>query len=177
MASDENMSLGLCAASCPSRFFGVYNTDCYCGETIDGDDTQRVANSLCGTTCPGNDNEFCGGLAGNLALARRQSVPLSVLLTVYIRVADGDVTSGAGSATQTITETITSTGTVTACPDDVPDSPPPPPSPPLTAPAPLPSGTRRSSSATVTGALPRLPATRTSASSTASSARTTTATL
>ena len=26
MASDENMSLGLCAASCPSRFFGVYNT-------------------------------------------------------------------------------------------------------------------------------------------------------
>ncbi|KAI6784557.1 uncharacterized protein J7T54_006602 [Emericellopsis cladophorae] len=132
IASSDEMSLDVCAASCPGRFMGVYNTDCYCGDEVNSDDTQRVANSQCDVACPGNELEACGGLAGAGAVARRQSVPLSVLLSVYIRFRDSAVTSGAvptgtmtaaPTGTSTITETITDTLTITSCAPEVTDCP------------------------------------------------------
>ncbi|KAG9254732.1 uncharacterized protein F5Z01DRAFT_654707 [Emericellopsis atlantica] len=130
VASSNEMSLDICAASCPGRFMGVYSTDCYCGDEVNSDDTQRVANSQCDVACPGNELESCGGLAG--AVARRQTVPLSILLSVYIRIRDAAVTSGAvptgtmtaaPTGTNIVTETITDTLTITSCPPEVTNCP------------------------------------------------------
>ncbi|KFG86409.1 WSC domain containing protein [Metarhizium anisopliae] len=106
------MSLDLCASSCPSPFFGVYDTDCYCGQRIEPSDG-KVSSAQCDTPCPGNKNQVCGGKA---RLARRGDVPAGLLLSVYERKNERPT---AALKVVTSTQVIT----VTSCPPVVTDCP------------------------------------------------------
>ncbi|KAL6925335.1 hypothetical protein FSST1_002609 [Fusarium sambucinum] len=111
--SSGSMDLDECAGLCVGRsYFGVYDTDCYCGDEIDGDDTERVNLDSCDIECPGDDSEFCGGdapLARRSRFSRRQSgIPNTILLTVYVNLGGPDVT-----LTDVITATVTDQSTIT----------------------------------------------------------------
>ncbi|KAK8927172.1 hypothetical protein VCV18_003640 [Metarhizium anisopliae] len=112
VASSNAMSLDLCASSCPSPFFGVYDTDCYCGQRIEPSDG-KVSSTQCDMPCPGNKNQVCGGKA---RLARRGDVPAGVLLSVYERKNERPT---AALKVVTSTQVIT----VTSCPPVVTDCP------------------------------------------------------
>ncbi|KID98495.1 WSC domain containing protein, partial [Metarhizium majus ARSEF 297] len=113
VASSNAMSLDLCASSCPSPFFGVYETDCYCGQRIEPSDG-KVSNAQCDKPCPGNKNQVCGG--GKARLARRGDVPAGLLLSVYERKNDRPT---AALKVVTSTQVIT----ITSCPPVVTDCP------------------------------------------------------
>ncbi|KND86918.1 hypothetical protein TOPH_08435 [Tolypocladium ophioglossoides CBS 100239] len=117
IVSTDDLTLEFCAASCPTRFFGTYDTDCYCGEELDQATTRRVVPEMCDIPCPGDRRESCGGRAGP-GLSRRQSVPLTVVLSVYVR-------RGPTMTEPPITKTITrtTTGTITSCPPHFPHCP------------------------------------------------------
>lgn len=108
-----DMDLDFCAASCDTKYMGVQDTDCYCGEEIDESTTERVGLNSCNIDCPGDKEQKCGGI---FVLDKRQNIPTNVLLTVYVREGEPDTTT-------TVTETSTSTGTITSCPPEVTDCP------------------------------------------------------
>ncbi|PTB69196.1 hypothetical protein BBK36DRAFT_1112489 [Trichoderma citrinoviride] len=153
VVSTDFMNLDFCAASCPGRFFGTYNTDCYCGDELDMETAGKVDADLCDTPCPGDECQTCGGLTAAARLAREKERPLSVILSLYIRLGedleyhhdDGHEhehawahdpphqNNGWKSSTQpphppsqrTYTHTITSTttSTITSCAPGVPHCP------------------------------------------------------
>ncbi|KAL7938786.1 hypothetical protein V8C35DRAFT_328729 [Trichoderma chlorosporum] len=88
IASTDLMNLDFCAASCPGKFFGTYNTDCYCGDELDLDTAGKITDDLCDTPCPGDEHEICGGLVAAARLAREKQKPLSVVLSLYVRIHD-----------------------------------------------------------------------------------------
>ncbi|OBS17690.1 hypothetical protein FPOA_09423 [Fusarium poae] len=116
--SSSSMDLDQCATLCVGRsYFGVYDTDCYCGDEVD-DGTERVNLDSCDIECPGDDSEFCGGdapLARRSRFSRRQSaIPNTILLTVYVNLGGADVTlTNVLTATVTDQSTITTTFTTT----------------------------------------------------------------
>ncbi|KID92149.1 Concanavalin A-like lectin/glucanase [Metarhizium guizhouense ARSEF 977] len=62
----KDMTIDLCVQLCrDSMFSGVYDTQCFCADSIDAD--TRAANTkngdVCDHPCPGNDVQYCGGLA------------------------------------------------------------------------------------------------------------------
>ncbi|KFA71598.1 hypothetical protein S40288_03688, partial [Stachybotrys chartarum IBT 40288] len=92
LSSTNKMTLDFCAASCPTRFFGVYNTDCYCGQEISDRNIRVVPGWECGVHCPGNELERCGGVSRRVRKTRRE-VAMDVLLSVYIRISDSSIDS------------------------------------------------------------------------------------
>ncbi|PNY26389.1 Uncharacterized protein TCAP_03669, partial [Tolypocladium capitatum] len=116
IALTRDMTLEFCAASCPGRYFGAFDADCYCGEEVDPATTRRVAHEKCDIPCPGDRSEACGGRAGH-ELSRRQSVPLTVVLSLYVR-REHHTTAPPATITETVTSTTT--GTVTSCPPHIP---------------------------------------------------------
>ncbi|EWZ02854.1 hypothetical protein FOYG_02073 [Fusarium oxysporum NRRL 32931] len=101
--SDASMDLDQCSTLCQGRaYFGVYDTDCYCGDEIDGDETARVELDSCDIECPGDDSQFCGGDSRRGRMRRRQAVPSDRLLTVYV---------AAGAQTDVVTNEVTRTVT------------------------------------------------------------------
>ncbi|KAH0597312.1 hypothetical protein MHUMG1_04689 [Metarhizium humberi] len=62
----KDMTIDLCVQLCrDSMFSGVYDTQCFCADSIDAD--TRAANTkngdVCDHPCPGNGVQYCGGLA------------------------------------------------------------------------------------------------------------------
>ena len=62
----KDMTIDLCVQLCrDSMFSGVYDTQCFCADSIDAD--TRAANTkngdVCDHPCPGNDVQYCGGLS------------------------------------------------------------------------------------------------------------------
>ncbi|TFB07334.1 hypothetical protein CCMA1212_000402 [Trichoderma ghanense] len=139
VAYTDFMNLDFCAASCPGKFFGTQDTDCYCGDELDVETADKVDADQCDTPCPGDDHQTCGG----------KQQPQSVALSLYIRLGedvdyqhrhdheiedtcsdDDDHHHGGWKFTrppphQTYTSTFTSTttSTITSCPPDVPHCP------------------------------------------------------
>ncbi|KAH7273147.1 hypothetical protein B0J15DRAFT_573988 [Fusarium solani] len=114
--SSPQMDIDLCSSTCQgSDYFGVYDTDCYCGDEVDGTSTSIVDSGLCDIECPGDDSQNCGGDAAASRRSRiqaRQNVPNSILLTVYISAEF----SGPGTSifvTDVITATVTDQLTLT----------------------------------------------------------------
>ncbi|PHH77733.1 hypothetical protein CDD80_247 [Ophiocordyceps camponoti-rufipedis] len=103
IATHDQMGLDLCAASCPSAVFGVYNKDCYCGKTTDS--LIKVSDSLCNTGCPGNGGQQCGGYSSSKV----------IVLSAYTRGANY------GNGGNTVTRTRVHV--VTACPETVKNCP------------------------------------------------------
>ncbi|RBA09099.1 hypothetical protein FPRO05_07379 [Fusarium proliferatum] len=101
--SDTSMDLDLCSTLCQGRaYFGVYDTDCYCGDEVDGEDTARVELDSCDIECPGDVSQFCGGDSQRRRMHRRQTIPSDRLLTVYV---------SAGGQTDVVTNEVTRTVT------------------------------------------------------------------
>ncbi|KAL7951545.1 hypothetical protein V8C42DRAFT_356769 [Trichoderma barbatum] len=88
IASTGLMNLDFCAASCPGKFFGTYNTDCYCGNELDLATAGKITEDLCDTPCPGDRHQTCGGVAAAIRLAHEKQRPLSVVLSLYVRIHD-----------------------------------------------------------------------------------------
>ncbi|OAQ67263.1 WSC domain-containing protein [Pochonia chlamydosporia 170] len=114
IASSPRMSLDLCASSCDSPLFGVFNNDCFCGQRLDGSDF-RVDERKCDIICPGNMRQRCGGL-DRPGLRPRDDIPADWLLSIYER---------RGGNPTTTSKVITSTKviTITSCPPAVTDCP------------------------------------------------------
>ncbi|KAF9767140.1 hypothetical protein IL306_000340 [Fusarium sp. DS 682] len=111
--SDPSMDLDRCSTLCQGRFyFGVYDTDCYCGDEVDGDDTSRVSLNSCDIECPGDDSQTCGGDSRRRRLVRRQAVPNDRLLTVYVS-AGGETDVVTNAVTRTVTDQSTFVTTFT----------------------------------------------------------------
>ncbi|KAF5019536.1 hypothetical protein F66182_8451 [Fusarium sp. NRRL 66182] len=112
ITSSGSMDLDLCSTACDGRaYFGVYDTDCYCGDEVDEDNTSRVDTDLCDIECPGDDSEFCGGdapVARRSRIQARQQISNTILLTVYISLGGSDVT-----ITDILTATATEQSTLT----------------------------------------------------------------
>ncbi|KAF5559104.1 hypothetical protein FPHYL_7142 [Fusarium phyllophilum] len=101
--SDTSMDLDQCSTLCQGRaYFGVYDTDCYCGDEIDGEETARVELDSCDIECPGDVSQICGGDAQRRRMHRRQTIPSERLLTVYV---------AAGAQTEIVTDEVTRTVT------------------------------------------------------------------
>ncbi|CAG1994007.1 unnamed protein product [Fusarium graminearum] len=101
--SDTSMDLDQCSTLCQGRaYFGVYDTDCYCGDEIDGEETARVGLDSCDIECPGDVSQFCGGDSPRRRMHRRQTIPSNRLLTVYV---------SAGGQTDIVTNEVTRTVT------------------------------------------------------------------
>ncbi|KAF5594047.1 uncharacterized protein FSUBG_9620 [Fusarium subglutinans] len=101
--SDTSMDLDQCSTLCQGRaYFGVYDTDCYCGDEIDGEDTTRVELDSCDIECPGDVSQFCGGDSQRRRMHRRQTISSDRLLTVYV---------SAGGQTDVVTDEVTRTVT------------------------------------------------------------------
>lgn len=91
----------------------VSSSDCYCSDTLAVTDYVLVPDEQCDVICPGNDSQNCGGLGGEVAvgergLETRQSPPITVFLTIYIRIRGG----GGGSISSDVINTVTATTTV-----------------------------------------------------------------
>ncbi|KAJ4268974.1 hypothetical protein NW762_003045 [Fusarium torreyae] len=110
--SSGSMDLELCSSLCgDSAYFGVYDTDCYCGDVVDSDDTSRTDLDSCDIECPGDDSEFCGGdapISRRSRIHARQAIPNTILLTVYVQLGGADST-----VTNVIDATVTDQSTIT----------------------------------------------------------------
>ncbi|KYK60251.1 hypothetical protein DCS_01388 [Drechmeria coniospora] len=114
-ASRADMDLQICAATCKTFYFGVFDTDCYCGDSISRDNiSTKPEMAQCNIRCPGMFSEACGGRPH--LLQRREVDPRNAALSLYERV---DV-----EPPTTIHTTHTSTGVMTACPPGKTDCPP-----------------------------------------------------
>ncbi|KAJ3479749.1 hypothetical protein NLG97_g8240 [Lecanicillium saksenae] len=110
VATDEKMSLDLCAASCPSAFMGVIGKDCFCGTAVDSNKSKKDDKSKCNLACPGNPVQHCGGSPKGM---KRADVPAGSAMTAYQR----DASASSSVVTSTRVHTITSCApTVTDCP-------------------------------------------------------------
>ncbi|KAI8304677.1 hypothetical protein K4K61_005993 [Colletotrichum sp. SAR11_59] len=88
---DNALTIDSCIAACGgSKLIGVFGTDCYCGSFIDNSQTQQVSENQCNTQCPGNPLQRCGGRS---SVAKRQAVPAGVLLSIYIRIDAGSIST------------------------------------------------------------------------------------
>ncbi|OTA08226.1 hypothetical protein A9Z42_0091690 [Trichoderma parareesei] len=144
VAFTDFMNLDFCAASCPGRYFGTSDKDCYCGDELDTETADKVDSDRCDTPCPGDGSQICGG--HSTSDWDKQSSSSVVTLSLYIRLGeehyqqrdheDEDTCEEEGDRHggwqftrppphQTYTSTITSTttSTITSCAPDVPHCP------------------------------------------------------
>ncbi|KAL7810035.1 hypothetical protein V8C44DRAFT_365682 [Trichoderma aethiopicum] len=144
VAFTDFMNLDFCAASCPGKYFGTSDTDCYCGDELDAESSDKVDSDQCDTPCPGDGSQICGGHAASAWPAHEKQESESVILSLYIKLGEDhhehdqkqedtcededeeDHHHGGWQFTrppphQTYTSTITSTttSTITSCPPDV----------------------------------------------------------
>ncbi|KAF5000967.1 hypothetical protein FGRMN_1337 [Fusarium graminum] len=105
----DGMTIEQCVDACDGL------TQCYCASKLDAD-TRAVRNETsCNRPCPGNDDQFCGGMVSQSTSSRsrrnfplRRDAPNNILLTVYADISDADqpevppamapVTNGTASA-------------------------------------------------------------------------------
>lgn len=60
---DDKMTIDMCVSMCGGiKYAGVYSTTCYCAAHLDSDTRSTARINACNSPCPGNKNEFCGGL-------------------------------------------------------------------------------------------------------------------
>ncbi|KAJ9150207.1 Mixed-linked glucanase [Pleurostoma richardsiae] len=143
-STSNSMTVETCVSLCASnRYAGVFDTTCYCADSLDPATSALADQDQCNTPCPGNPAEYCGGLASvstsqaanatggassnsseSSLISRllRRDAPNSILLTVYGNVAaiqpvpppaPGLGAGGEDTTTVTATNLITLTTTVT----------------------------------------------------------------
>lgn len=124
-AENGQMTPEVCVGLCStSQYAGVYNTNCYCADALDAGTSALPDRDSCDLPCPGNAEEFCGGITG--AAVVKRDAPSNVLLTVYGNMAlavsddsEPQPAPGLGGSSPadysaTVTQIITSTITYTA---------------------------------------------------------------
>ncbi|GAB0141621.1 hypothetical protein EsHS_00002208 [Epichloe bromicola] len=117
VATTDDMSIDMCAASCPTKYMGVIGKDCLCGDDIQAAMAMKVDNTRCNTPCPGNKAQACGSTGG---MQRRHDASPDSPVSVYERVNNDN---GSGSKTVTKTATSTQIQTITSCAPSVTNCP------------------------------------------------------
>lgn len=122
-------SIESCIAACDGLpYVGAFARRCYCAESVDADTRALADATECDVACPGDGEEFCGGLvsgsAGNGTAGRmfRREAKGYYLLTVYADLAEeagsslsSSVSTRSSSSIATIPpSTLTQTATVEA---------------------------------------------------------------
>ncbi|TWU76633.1 hypothetical protein ED733_008264 [Metarhizium rileyi] len=77
----KDMTIEMCTELCrDSLFSGVYDTQCFCADSLDADTRAANANNgeFCRHPCPGNVSQHCGGLAESLGRSANTSTPTGV---------------------------------------------------------------------------------------------------
>ncbi|KAM0228977.1 hypothetical protein ACHAP5_011801 [Fusarium lateritium] len=94
----DDMTIEQCVDACNGlTYIGIFEGTCYCASKLDAD-TRAVRNETsCNRPCPGDDEQFCGGVVSQSTSTRsRRSIPLrrdapnNILLTVYADISDVD---------------------------------------------------------------------------------------
>ncbi|QUC20932.1 uncharacterized protein UV8b_05173 [Ustilaginoidea virens] len=114
VATSRSMDLGTCAAVCTTRFIGVYQSDCYCGDVLDASLTVADPSSCtCNIPCPGNSQQCCGGASPlGLKLKRQLTTLATIALTLYQRTSASSMSS-VGRVIYTTTNSLGSDSYVT----------------------------------------------------------------
>lgn len=61
-----DMSLQKCISLCDGiKFAGVFDTSCYCTDKLGPNTRATGSDDMCDMSCPGNNDQFCGGWAKN----------------------------------------------------------------------------------------------------------------
>ncbi|KAM0563513.1 hypothetical protein ACHAPJ_001234 [Fusarium lateritium] len=123
----DDMTIEKCIQSCGGlTYVGIFEGSCYCASKLDSD-TRAVRNqTACNRPCPGDEDQFCGGLASQgtsnrlkRSIPLRRDAPNNVLLTVYADISDAgqpDIppAMAPGGTTAASNEAIGETATPTA---------------------------------------------------------------
>ncbi|ROT40205.1 hypothetical protein SODALDRAFT_272464 [Sodiomyces alkalinus F11] len=66
VGADSGMTPEMCVGRCtPSRYAGVHHDQCICADELDGSTRATSDRTQCDIPCPGNEDEFCGGIASS----------------------------------------------------------------------------------------------------------------
>ncbi|OBS19299.1 hypothetical protein FPOA_11023 [Fusarium poae] len=97
LANDsDDMTIERCVNACNGlTYIGLFEGTCYCASVLDGDTLAVRNETSCNRPCPGNDDQFCGGMAAQNTRAKlrrttplRRDAPSNILLTVYADISD-----------------------------------------------------------------------------------------
>ncbi|KAF4972681.1 hypothetical protein FSARC_830 [Fusarium sarcochroum] len=92
----DDMTIEQCIQACGGlTYIGIFEGSCYCASKLDGD-TRAIRNeTTCNRPCPGDEDQFCGGLVTQgtrnrlkRSIPLRRDAPNNVLLTVYADISD-----------------------------------------------------------------------------------------
>ncbi|KAM5348212.1 hypothetical protein ACJ41O_008036 [Fusarium nematophilum] len=96
-AQSDEMTLERCIRACRGKtYIGVFQESCYCADNLDADTRAVADESDCDRPCPGNEEQFCGGLVAQSIRSSapespiRRDAPSNILLTVYASLADAE---------------------------------------------------------------------------------------
>ncbi|KAL7789063.1 glycoside hydrolase family 16 protein [Trichoderma ceciliae] len=93
VADGKDMALERCVKLCDNKtYVGVFDTRCFCAEHLDARTRATKREGLCNHACPGNHQEFCGGIVGSGEdhgpSKRNETASSRFALTIYGRVAE-----------------------------------------------------------------------------------------
>ncbi|PCD43989.1 hypothetical protein AU210_003071 [Fusarium oxysporum f. sp. radicis-cucumerinum] len=102
-AESDDMTIEKCIEACNGlTYIGLFEGTCYCASKLDADTRALRNESSCNRPCPGNDDQFCGGMVSQRSkrsIPLRRDAPNNILLTVYADTSDAgqpDVPPGMG---------------------------------------------------------------------------------
>ncbi|KKO99151.1 hypothetical protein THAR02_08742 [Trichoderma harzianum] len=63
VADSRDMTLERCVDLCNKKtYVGIFDSHCFCADTLDAETLATKKEGLCNKVCPGNNFEFCGGI-------------------------------------------------------------------------------------------------------------------
>ncbi|KAL7937964.1 glycoside hydrolase family 16 protein [Trichoderma chlorosporum] len=63
VANNTDMTLERCVGLCNNKtYVGIFDSHCFCADSLDADTLATKKEGLCNKVCPGNHFEFCGGI-------------------------------------------------------------------------------------------------------------------
>ncbi|KAF4443906.1 mixed-linked glucanase precursor MLG1 [Fusarium acutatum] len=102
-AESDDMTIEKCIETCNGlTYIGLFEGTCYCASKLDADTRALRNETSCNRPCPGNDDQFCGGMVSQRSkrsIPLRRDAPNNILLTVYADTSDAgqpDVPPGMG---------------------------------------------------------------------------------
>ncbi|KAF4342217.1 mixed-linked glucanase precursor MLG1 [Fusarium beomiforme] len=88
----DDMTIEKCIDACKGlTYVGIFEGICYCASKLDADTRALRNESSCNRPCPGDNEQFCGGMVSQRSrrsIPLRRDAPSNVLLTVYADIAD-----------------------------------------------------------------------------------------
>ncbi|KAM3463161.1 hypothetical protein NHJ6243_003405 [Beauveria neobassiana] len=119
VAKSEHMSLDLCAASCPSKYFATHKDECYCADDDASSHLTLSPREHCVLPCPGNDHHACGGDRGKLCTvySRKDKPKYETKIETHVHTVTACPSTVVHCPSDPHVTTQTKTITTEVCPD------------------------------------------------------------